>query len=279
MAKQPARLERLATELKILSETLAGEQSSDLPVRRAKRVHATISEAYEKLREIIDDLDPVKQPGFVFDPANPNIVGRLIGITMVAQPRRPLANIQRFYGSGVYAIYYDGDFAAYAPLSKREHPLYVGKADPADSAAKTAVQQGLTLYNRLKDHRRSIAKAASTLSLEDFEYRFLVVQSGYQNSAEGYLIDLFKPIWNNEVNICFGIGKHGDAPTTRANLRSPWDTIHPGRDWAHRDPTMKDARRRERILEEIEKHLSANPPLESTDEIVRRFIDEIPRNS
>jgi hypothetical protein len=223
----------------------------------------------------MEDLDPVKHPGFVFDPSNPNIVGRLVGITMVAQNRKALAAIEKFYGSGVYAVYYKGDFRAYSGLSGSEHPIYVGKADPADPAAKTAKEQGDRLSARLSEHRKNILRAGSTLSVEHFEYRALVVQSGWQNSAEDYLIHLFKPIWNSEMSICYGFGKHGDAPTTRANLRSPWDTLHPGRDWAHRDPGMKDARSRERIEQDIAKHLAANPPYQSIDQILRIFLNEI----
>ena len=70
------------------------------------------------------------------------------------------------------------------------------------------------MSGRLNEHRKNIAKAASTLRLDDFEYRALVVQTGWQSAAENYLIDLFKPIWNNEVGICYGFGKHGDAPET-----------------------------------------------------------------
>ena len=178
-------------------------------------------------------------------------------ITMIAQPRKPLANDERFYGSGVYAIYYNGAFPAYKAISKKEHPIYVGKADPADAGSKTAVEQGDRLSNRLNDHRKNIGKAA-TLQLEDFEYRALVVQTGWQTAAEDYLIHLFKPIWNNEVKICYGFGKHGDDPGTRANLRSPWDTLHPGRVWAHRDPNMKDARSAKRIVEDIAATSSRN---------------------
>lgn len=223
----------------------------------------------------MEDLDPVKPAEFVFDPSNPNVVGRFVGITMIAQPRRPLASVHRFYGSGVYAIYYNGDFPAYKAISKREHPIYVGKADPAAPAAKTAIEQGERLSSRLNDHRRNILKATTTLRLEDIEYRALVVQSGWQDAAERYLIHLFKPIWNKEVGILYGIGKHGDAPQTRANLRSPWDTLHPGRDWAHRDRSMKDAKPRPQIINEIANHLAENPPFESIDQILRRFLVEM----
>ena len=82
-------------------------------------------------------------------------------------------------------------------------------------------------------------------------------------------------MWNSEVGICYGFGKHGDSPTTRTNNRSPWDTLHPGRDWAHRDPNMKDARPATRIVEDIQCHLGKYPPIGTIDEILRRFLDEL----
>lgn len=273
MPTPPGKLEQLAVQLKELSEQLAEEPSAELAAPRARRVRQTIGVAYEKLRKVIEDLDPVKHPGFVFDPSNPSIAGRIAGITMIAQPRRPLASVDPFYGSGVYAIYYKGKAPTYRGISKKEHPIYVGKADPGDPASKTAFEQGEKLCGRLNEHRKNIVKAETTLRIEDFEYRALVVQTGWQGAAEGYLIGLFKPIWNNEVGICYGFGKHGDAPETRANLRSPWDTLHPGRDWAHRDLHMKDAHTAEWIIEAIALHLRKHPPIETIDEVLRRFLE------
>lgn len=273
-ARGPEGIEKLAEQLKELSEAMLAQQI-DLSSIRSKRVRKTIADASAKLRKVIEELDPIKHPGFVFDPSNPNVAGRIIGITLIAQPRKPLAHIERFYGSGVYALYYNGDFPAYAGISKREHPIYVGKADPADPSSKTAFEQGDRLSNRLGDHRKNISKATTTLRIEDFEYRALVVQTGWQTAAENYLIHLFKPIWNSEIDIAYGLGKHGDDPATRANLRSPWDTMHPGRDWAWRDPNMKDARPPERITQDVAKHLEKYPPLGTLDEILRRFLDEI----
>lgn len=275
MPGTPEALEQLARELKKLTESLALERPDVLTSSRAKRVRKTIGEAYESLRKVMDELDPVRQPAFMFDPSDPGTVGRLVGITMVAQERKPLAEIERFYGSGVYAIYYKGGFSTYSALSGKEHPIYVGKVDPENPSAKTPVEQGDKLTGRLEEHRRNIEKATSTLSLNDFEYRALVVQSGWQSSAESYLIHLFKPIWNSEVKICYGFGKHGDSPKTRANLRSPWDTLHPGREWAHRDPNMGDARTANRIKKEITSHLEQNTIFESIDQILRIFLEEI----
>lgn len=275
METPPQKLEELAAQIKKLSELITAEKPADLPASKARRVRTTIAEACDKLRTLVADLDPIKHPGFVFDPSNPNVVGRIVGITLIAQPRKPLAQVERFYGSGVYAIYYTGDFAPYKKIAKREHPIYVGKADPTDPASKTVYEQGDRLANRLNDHYRNIAKATSTLRLEDFDYRALVVQSGWQSSAEDYLIHLFLPIWNSEVGICYGFGKHGDDPETRANLRSPWDTMHPGREWAHRDKNMKDAKSHKQIVGEIQDHLVKHRPFGSVDEILKRFLDEI----
>ena len=271
----PEQLEQLAAQLKSLSDSLFDETTPPMATARAIRVRKTITEAYEKLRLVVEGLDPIKHPGFMFDPSNPSVVGRLVGITMIAQPRRPLAGIEKFYGSGVYAIYYNGDFPIYAAVTRQEHPIYVGKADPAIASGKTAMEQGDRLSRRLADHRKNIVKASSTLRLDDFEYRALVVQSGWQDAAESYLIDLFKPIWNSEIGICYGFGKHGDDPGTRANLRSPWDTLHHGRDWAHRDINILDAKPIARIIDEIGQHLEANPPLATVDEILRRFLNEM----
>jgi len=275
MARTPEKPEEIAARLKELAGLFSPEEASTLSAGRAKHVRKAINQVLGQLTTVLEGLDPIKNPSFVFDPSNPNVVGRIVALTMIGQDRKPLEAVDRFYGSGVYAIYYKGKFPAYARLSKREHPIYVGKVDPANPAAKTPTEQGDRLANRLRDHRKNISKATSTLRVEDFEYRALVVQSGWQKPAEDYLIYLFQPIWNNEVGICYGFGKHGDDPGTRANLRSPWDTLHPGRDWAHRDPNMKDARSRRGILQGIRAHLTKYPPIRSIPEILRRFLDEI----
>lgn len=276
MAKrQPEQIELLSRQLQELTELLSSQDIAHLPMAEAKQIRKSFADAIAKIRKIMEDLDPIKHPGFVFDPSNPAIVGRFVGITLIAQPRKPLLNIEKFYGSGVYAIYYNGDFHAYTAISKKEHPIYVGKADPVSQSSKTAIEQGDKLSGRLNEHRKNISKATSTLCLEHFEYRALVVQTGWQSSAENFLIHLFRPIWNSEVGICYGFGKHGDDPTTRANLRSPWDTLHPGRDWAHREPSMKDAKLESRILREISEHLSKYEPISSVDEILKRFLEEM----
>lgn len=215
-------------------------------------------------------IDPIALPSVVFDPSNPKIIGRFTALALVAQDREPLAEIGKFYGSGVYAIYYRGDFEPYGPLKNSETPIYVGQAAPALANAHTARDQGPRLAARLNEHRKNIAKAETTLRVEDFEARFLVVQSGWETAAEDFLIHLLRPVWNSETNILYGLGKHGDDATTRANKRSPWDTLHPGRVWAAK--SIQDARTPDVIIGDLEAHFRSHPPLMTREELLDTFF-------
>jgi hypothetical protein len=240
--------------------------------RAAKKARHDLERVARELHAAAATLDQVKRPASVFDPSNPAIVGRLIAMTLVAQERTTLGGLAPFYGSGVYAIYYKGDFPPYKGLSAVDHPLYVGKANPAADQARDPVSQGQTLFKRLGEHARSIKKTKN-LKIEAFECRFLIVSSGWQTAAEDYLIRLFRPIWNTEIKIAFGIGKHGDAATTRLNGRSPWDTLHPGRPWA--DATDKDQKPLPVIISAIESHLTSHPPYKTTEDLFARFMHDM----
>jgi hypothetical protein len=242
--------------------------------RSRKQLRGLIIQLIDQLREIEARLDPIHQPVNFFDPSDPNVIGRFIGIALVAQPKIPLKDIDKFYGSGVYALYYCGPFLQYAPICATETPLYVGKADPEYGAAATPCQQGTRLHNRLREHARSIRKA-DNLQLEDFNCRYLVVQSGWQEAAESYLIDVFSPIWNNEVKLVYGIGKHGDSATTRANRRSPWDTMHPGRAWAWSAPEITDQVTGETLGNMLQEHFSNVPPFTDTANLLERFFQSL----
>jgi hypothetical protein len=150
----------------------------------------------------------------------------------------------------------------------------VGQAAPAINNARTPMEQSDRLCRRLEDHRKNIGRAKTSLDIADFEFRSLVVQSGWETAAEDYLIHLFRPIWNSEINILYGLGKHGDAAETRANKRSPWDTIHPGRTWAA-DVRLSDAKIPERIAEEVSAHFTAHPTFKDLESVLTSFIDEL----
>lgn len=229
--------------------------------RKAKKLAAEIREAIERLRKLGQDIDAIRQPATVFDPYRPEVLGRFTGETLLAQQRHPLAEVANFYGSGVYALYYKGDFKAYKPIRGKETPIYVGKADPSETHAAAPEDQGPRLAVRLGDHAKSI-RAAKNLRIEDFECRYLVVKSGLQTAAEDFLIERFLPIWNNEMKICKGFGKHGDAASTRANTRSEWDTLHPGRVWATSEDNKPNPKTPDQIIGEILAHYASHPPRE-----------------
>ncbi len=258
------------SKLRDLIKTIAEDASSASPSSKTKAAVLEIENAIEELRRLAQHLDPIKGPQTVFDPRDPRIIGLFIGIALVAQQRRKLQEIvQRFYGSGVYALYYEGDFEPYVPISGTEHPIYVGKVDPKDPHALTPRDQGDKLFARLNEHRKSISRAQN-LRIEDFTCRFLAVQSGLQKAAEDYLISLFDPIWNKEI--CYGLGKHGDKATTRANVRSPWDTLHPGREWAR---ASREGKPPDAIRQDIRDHFEAEHIYRSIEEILARFYDQL----
>lgn len=260
-------VKRLREDLNLL---LKAASSTSLTRPALNKLNMEVRVAIAELDVFLRDLDPIRQPSSVFDPGNPKTVGRFISLAMVAQERAPLAAVPKVYGSGIYAIYYSGDFPLYAAISKTETPIYVGQAAPEISNARTATDQGSKLSDRLNEHRRNISKAAN-LSIDDFQYRSLVVQSGWETSAEDYLISLFAPLWNKETGILYGIGKHGDKATTRVNSNSPWDTVHQARKWA----TNPDAKSVEQISDEVARHLSRHPIYVDLPSVLQSFVDEL----
>jgi hypothetical protein len=217
----------------------AGENPPQAVVKRIREGLAAHAVAVEDARSV---TDTVRMPSATFDPS---------------------------YGSGVYAIYYTGDHPLYTGISGTETPIYVGKADPANDDASTAREQGARLTARLLEHAGTIATAAgytdklpkglSPLRLEDFVSRRLVCATNAQLVAEKHLIRTFWPVWNAETKACWGMSKHGDAAKTRANKRSPWDVVHPGRLWAL-DDRLVNSIEPEEIATRITATLERVPP-------------------
>jgi Eco29kI restriction endonuclease len=266
----PGSVNALRASLELLT-TNASE--AYLSSTKRKKLEAQIKEAIDDLTALLTTLDPIAQPTAVFDPSNPKLVGRFVALAMVAQDRHPLSDIPKFYGSGVYAIYYKGNFPAYQTISDTETPIYVGQASPSLRNARTPIEQGAKISGRLNEHRKNIGKAKGTLYLVDFEFRSLVVQSGWETAAEDYLIHFFQPIWNSQTNILYGLGKHGDSATTRANKRSPWDTLHPGRAWAA--DSTEDAKSIGQIEAELINHFARHPVYTDLQSVIGDFVEEL----
>ncbi len=246
-----------------LAETLPIDPSiyAEIPSARRRSLRLELESVVSRLGTVAQTLDTVRLPKHVFDPTSPEVIGDLVARTLLLQEKEPLEDAvkQSFYGAGVYAIYYRGTFDCYAPLSGKDHPIYVGKADPEAMHALTPQGQGLRLHTRLKDHHKNIAKAEN-LNLADFDCRYLVVRSAWVETAEDHLINWFLPVWNNEAKVCYGFGKHGDSAKTRANERSPWDTLHPGRSWATSEDNTPNRRSVKEIRQSIADHFAKHPP-------------------
>ena len=207
----------------------------------------------------------------------------MVAMALLAQRRIPLSEVRPSYGSGVYAIYYEGAHPLYQGISGTETPIYVGKADPAKDDASNPREQGARLTGRLLEHagtietaenyarRQDLPSGLHPIHLREFTCRRLVCATNAQLVAEKHLIATFWPIWNAETRACWGMSKHGDAASTRANKRSPWDVVHPGRAWAL-DSRLVDSLSPADIANKIDATLTRVPPKTSHEALLEEML-------
>lgn len=179
-----------------------------------------------------------------FNPLDLNALGRNVVRELLSRPVHPLPPEKSFKGSGIYALYYCGDFEPYRPIVEAnnvatgifELPIYIGKAVPKGSRMGDAdfdVTDERSIYKRLKEHAGSIGKAQN-LQLQDFKCRYLVVAPVWIRLAETVSVALYKPLWNSLID---GFGNHAPGGGREKQVCSKWDTLHPGRSWAARLPS------------------------------------------
>jgi hypothetical protein len=183
-----------------------------------------------------------------FNPLDKTNLGESVAEALLQQPVGPMPPTEPFVGAGVYAIYYEGDFALYRDVADQNRnelyrwPIYVGKAVPAGARKGgygLGADPGQALFKRLAEHAASIAQAEN-LRLTDFRCRFLVVDDIWIPLAESLLIEMFSPLWNRKID---GFGNHDPGSGRYNQQRSPWDVIHPGRPWAAKlQPPSTDER-------------------------------------
>jgi len=155
----------------------------------------------------------------------------------------------RFMGTGVYGLYYVGDFELYSRIADWNqeacaHPIYVGKAVPPGwRTARATAPEAPILYQRLREHARSIQQAAN-LQVSDFRCQFMIpggVESDLVVPVEAELIRRCRPLWNSVID---GFGNHDPGSGRYNQARSEWDVLHPGRPWAERltgeSPRLED---------------------------------------
>ena len=157
-------------------------------------------------------------------------------------PVTQLPPVTRFNGTGVYAIYYIGNFKLYKNLASRNRiefaqPIYVGKAVPRGwrQARKESdlTKKTYELIGRLKEHGKSIDQT-NNLSKDDFHCRFMILEGAESNligTVEAALIRFYTPVWNTSID---GFGNHDPGKGRYNQAKSDWDVLHPGRPWADR---------------------------------------------
>lgn len=178
-------------------------------------------------------------------------------------PVHTLPPPEKFLGTGVYAIYYIGDnelYSEYAQLNRLSYnfPIYVGKAVPKgwrqSRISDSESNQSNELFNRLKEHNRSIA-AGNGLKVEDFMCRFVIFEdagSDMISTIEASLIKLNRPLWNMNLD---GFGNHDPGKGRYEQAKSDWDVIHSGRAWA--DKCNGIAKNKNDIVQNIKNHLDS----------------------
>jgi hypothetical protein len=162
---------------------------------------------------------------------------------------------ESFSGTGVYGLYYKGDYELYrgflalnAPYYKI--PIYIGKAVPPGwrtARINPSMNETASLSGRLREHQRSIS-CCNDLNIRHFRYRFVVLndeETDLIGTLESTLIRKYKPLWNNVID---GFGNHDPGMGRTNQAKSEWDVLHRGRAWAEKltgeSPDLENIRKK-----------------------------------
>jgi len=193
---------------------------------------------------------------------------------VLEQPIHALNSLESFSGSGIYVLYYAGDFEPYKPIADKnqnqewEQPIYVGEATRKGGRKGGVLAEGppgKAIFERLGNHADSI-RNVSNLRVEDFWCCYLVLKDFFIPLCESLLIDRYKPIWNKLID---GFGNKAlGGPRQKSQQKSMWDVLHPGRPGAgiSRNKKYPDA---ESVLDAVRKFVAGEPvPLIPTDKAI-----------
>lgn len=191
-----------------------------------------------------------------YNPLDKLNLARSIETEILARPCDSLRHTEHIKGAGVYAIYYVGKFRPYEPVARENRgrafrsPIYVGKAIPKGGRKGGLTKDssvGRALQDRLRQHATSIDESKN-LNLDDFFVRYLVVEDIWIPLGENMLIESFKPVWNRAID---GFGNKDPGRRRSTQYKSPWDVLHPGRQFAEKlaDSDLTEAFLIERVAD------------------------------
>ena len=195
-----------------------------------------------------------------FNPLDKRNLAASVGEALLEKAPVQLGTLDSFAGAGIYSIYYVGEFDAYRQLSDENRnqlwksPIYVGKAIPLGGrkgGEQSISSESRSLRLRLKEHADSI-RAVRNLNLEDFWCRYLIVDDIWIPLGENLMISKFSPLWNVIVD---GFGNHTPGAGRFNQMRSRWDVLHPGREWAAK--CKERTEHPDTIKAEVQAHLRA----------------------
>lgn len=209
-----------------------------------------------------------------YDPLDLRTLAESMVKVVLEQPVYAMGSLKPFEGSGVYVIYYTGDFEPYRPIAetnrtqKWERPIYVGEATRKGGRKGGVLAEGppgKAIFERLGNHAESI-RSVPNLKIEEFWCRYLVLKDFFIPLCESLLIDRYKPIWNRLVD---GFGNKDVGISRRATQqKSMWDVLHPGRAIAAGGPNKRFPNP-ESVMHQIEKFFAGEPvPLIPIDRAV-----------
>ena len=187
---------------------------------------------------------PAESPA-PYDPLDLRTLAENMVKVVLEQPVHALGSLRPFEGSGIYVLYYTGDFEAYKPIAeenrhkKWRQPIYVGEATRKGGRKGGVLAEGppgKAIFERLGNHADSIQSAAN-LDVKDFSCRLLVLKDFFIPLCESLLIDRYEPIWNKLID---GFGNKAlGGPRQAEQQKSMWDVLHPGRPGAAIKPNKK----------------------------------------
>jgi hypothetical protein len=192
-----------------------------------------------------------------FNPLDTGSLTKVFANELVSRScvRLPAIDASTILGSGLYALYYDGDFESYARLSLAgcDWPIYLGSALPSGARTGKVRSGGKSpILERLERHASSVS-AANNLDASHFHARWFEVDEPFIILGEILLLRFYRPLWNATLP---GFGAKVVGGQRTGGRVSRWDTLHPGRRGMGTSPGHEITR----IKTEIESHLDNFPP-------------------